>query len=349
MNKPDARFLNPTIQDYLRQQAIRLREQGKRFVDIAAYLGVNRNTVSSWWHEYQELGETALHQKKRGNKLGEGRILSAHQEQSVQTLMQKHFPDELEIDSAAVQALMEQVSGVKLPIRTVGEYLKRWGFTAQKPLKRAYEQDPNAVEAWLNIEYPAIEQRAHQEAAEIAWGDESGLRSDSQVGRGYAPIGNTPEIRLNTQRARLNYIASISHQGMVRFMLYTQKLTAQVFIVFLERLIRRRTRKLMWIVDRHPVHRAQAVKDWFAKHTKDIELFYLPPYSPQLNPAEYLNCDVKQGVHSKPPSRNQKQLKQRALSHLHKLQKLPQRVMKYFDHPFIAYAAHVMPSQLLPG
>ena len=354
MNKPDARLLNPSIQDYLRQQGIRLREKGKRFVDIAAYLGVNRNTVSSWWSQYQALGEAALHQQKRGNKLGEGRILSFDEEQSVQSLMQDHFPDELEIDSAlwtrcAVQALMKQVSGVKLPIRTVGEYLKRWGFTPQKPLKRAYEQNPKAVEDWLNVEYPALEQRAQQEGAEIAWGDESGLRSDSQVGRGYAPMGNTPEIQLNTQRARLNYIASISNQGAMRFMLYTQKLTAQVFIVFLERLIRRRTRKLMWIVDRHPVHRAQAVKDWFAQHAKDIELFYLPPYSPQLNPAEYLNCDVKQGVHSKPPSRNQSQLQQRALSHLRKLQKLPQRIMKYFQHPFIAYADHKMLSQLLPG
>jgi transposase len=364
MNKPDARLLNPTIQNYLRQQGICLREQGKRFVDIAAYLGVNRNTVSSWWSQYQEVGEAALYPQKRGNRLGEGRILIAHEEQTVQVLMQNHFPDELEIDSAlwarsAVQSLIEQVSGIKLPIRTVGEYLKRWGFTPQKPLKHAYEQDPKAVEAWLRVEYPAIEQRAHQEGAEIAWADESGLRSDSQVGRGYAPIGNTPEIQLNTQRARLNTIASISNQGTVRFIrkcaggrfprspsaLYTQKLTAQVFIVFLERLIRRRTRKLMWIVERHPVHRAQAVKDWFAKHTEDIELFYLPPYSPQLNPAEYLNYDVKQGVHSKPPSRSQKQLQQRALSHLRKLQKLPQRIMKYFEHPFIAYAAQKMPAQ----
>jgi transposase len=345
MNKPDARLLNPTIQDYLRQQGIRLREQGKRFVDISTYLGVNRNTVSSWWSQYQERGEAALHQQKRGNKFGEGRVLSPDEEQSIQALLKNNFPDELEIDSAlwtrsAVQALMEQVSGIKMPIRTVGEYLKRWGFTPQKPLKRAYEQNPEAVEEWLNKEYPAIEKRAHQEKAEIAWGDESGLRSDSQVGRGYAPIGNTPEIQLNTQRARLNYIASISNQGQVRFMLYTQKLTAQVFIIFLERLISQRTRKLMWIVDRHPVHRSQVVKEWLAKHTKDIEIFYLPPYSPQLNPAEYLNCDVKQGVHSKSPSRNQKQLWQRALSHLRKLQKLPQRIVKYFEHPFIAYAAH---------
>ncbi len=307
MEKPDARFLNPTTQNYLRQQAIRLREQGKRFVDIAVYLGVHRNTVSDWWKQYQQAGKAALEQHARGNKLGEGRTLRANEEARVQQQMREYFPDELGIDSAlwtrqAVQNLIEQISGVQMPIRTVGEYLKRWGMTPQKPLKRAYEQDPKAVEVWLKCEYPAIEQRAGQKNAEIAWGDESGLRSDAQVGRGYAPVGETPEIQLNTQRARVNYIASISNQGTVRFMLYTQKLTAQVFITFLERLIVKRERKLIWIVDRHPVHRSQAVKQWLAKHYTAIEILYLPPYSPQLNPAEYLNCDVKQGVHSKPPT-----------------------------------------------
>ena len=120
-----------------------------------------------------------------------------------------------------------------MPIRTVGEYLKRWGYTPQKPLKRAYEQNPQRVKAWLDIEYPAIKEQAKQENAEIAWGDESGLRSDAQVGRGYAPIGHTPEIQPNTQGVSVNYLASVSNQGKVRFMLYTQKLTAQVFITFL--------------------------------------------------------------------------------------------------------------------
>ena len=122
-------------------------------------------------------------------------------------------------------------------------------------------------------------------------------------------------------------------------MLYTQKLTAYVFITFLERLIAKRERKLMWIVDRHPVHRADAVKQWLQEHQDKLEMHLLPPYSPQLNPAEYLNCDVKQGVHSKSPTRNLTQLTGRLRSHLFKLQKLPARIVKYFQHPFIAYAA----------
>jgi transposase len=355
MNKPDARLLDPNTQDYLRQQAIRLRQQGKRFVDIASYLGVHRNTVSDWWQQYQEMGEVALSQQQRGRKLGDGRTLTQEQENHVQELMQAHFPDELEIDSAlwtrrAVQALIEQQCGVLMPIRTVGLYLWRWGYSAQKPLKRAYEQDPEAVEEWLEHTYPEIEQRAKHEGAEIAWGDESGLRSDAQSGRGYAPIGETPEIHLSQkQRVRVNFLASLSNQGSVRFMLYTSKLTEAVFLRFLKRLIAKRERKLFWIVDRHPVHRGGQVQQWLAEHNEQIELFLLPSYSPELNPTEYLNGDVKQGVHSKPPSRNLAQLKQRLISHLRKLQKLPARILKYFEHPVIAYASNKMQAQLVPG
>ncbi len=343
MNKPDARYLKLEIQEYLRQQAIRLRQQGKTFISIGEYLGVHRNTVASWWKQYQQRGENALQQYVRGRQVGVGRTLSEHEEIVVQRMLREQFPDQMNIDSAlwtrrAVQELITSECGVKMPIRTVGEYLLRWGYTPQKPLKRAYEQDSLAVKHWLESEYPQIKQRAIQLGAEIQWGDESGLRSDHQSGRGYAPAGETPEIRLSTQRVHVNLIASISNQGKVRFMLYTQKLTAQVFITFLERLIAKRDRKLMWIVDRHPVHRSQAVRQWLDEHHTAIELLYLPSYSPQLNPAEYLNCDVKQGIHSKPPTRSQAQLKQRALSHLRKLQKLPLRVMKYFEHPFIAYA-----------
>lgn len=343
MDKLDGRLLNPTTQNYLRQQAIRLREQGKRSGEIATYLGVHRTTVCGWWSQYQREGKVALKQQPRGAKFGEGRRLSAVEEATVQRLLQEHFPDQLNIDSAlwtrgAVQTLIACECGVEMPIRTVGEYLKRWGYTPQKPLKRAYEQDPQAVKAWLETHYPTLEQHAQQEKAEIAWGDESGLRSDA-LGRGYAPIGQTPEIQLSAQRVSVNYIASISNQGKVRFMLYTQKLTAQVFLTFLERLIAKRERKLLWIVDRHPVHRSIIMQQWLENHRDQIEMYLLPPYSPQLNPVEYLNCDVKQGVHSKSPTRNLSELKTRLRSHLHKLQKLPALIVKYFQHPAITYAA----------
>jgi transposase len=351
----DARSLSIETQEYLRQQAIHLRQQGQSFIDIGGFLGVHRNTVGRWWQEYEVDGDKALQQRVRGRALGEQRRLTPTDEVDIQELILSHFPEELDIDSAlwsrrAVPQLIEHLTAVKLPIRPVGEYLKRWGYTPQKPLKRAYEQDPKAVEAWLEQTYPAIVQRAQQEGAEIAWGDESGLRSDDHTGRGYAPAGDTPAILLSQkQRFWVNFIASMSRQGHIQFMLYTSTVTAQVFLVFLQRLMAKRERKLFWIIDRHPVHQAQRVQPWLAEHSQPIEVFYLPSYSPQLNPVEYLNGDVKQGVHSKSPSRNLNQLKGRVLSHLRKLQKLPQRILSYFKHPLIAYASQQMHSILLPG
>jgi transposase len=345
MDKPDARHLSIETQNYLRQQAIRLRQQGKRVCDISEYLGVHRNTISEWWTDYIHEGEAALFQQERGRSVGDGRTLSPSEEAIIEDAIRRHLPEGYGIDSAlwtrrAVQTLIEQKCDIKMPTRTVGEYLKRWGYSPQKPLERAYEQNPKAVERWIQEEYPEIQQRAQAEEAEIEWGDESGLRSDEYGGRGYSLIGQTPEIHPSKRkRERVNYIASVSNQGTVRFMLYTCTLTGEVFIQFLERLIESHPDKLFWIVDLHPVHREHRVLQWLDEHSQQIELFYLPSYSPQLNPVEYLNADVKQGVHDKPPTRNLSQLKRRVLSQLRKLQKLPARIRSYFKHPSIAYAA----------
>ncbi len=345
MDKPDARHLTIETQNYLRQQAIRLRIRGKRVCDISEYLGVHPNTVCVWWSEYIDEGDAALYQQKRGRELGDGRTLSPSEETKVEGAIRGHFPEDYGIESAlwtrkAVRALIEQLCEVKMPIRTVGEYLKRWGYSPQKPLQRAYEQDPKAVEQWLNETFPAIEQRATEEEAEIQWGDEAGLRSDEYGGRGYSLMGHTPEIRPSQRkRVRVNYIASMSNQGSLRFMLYTGTFNSEVLLQFLKRLVKEHTGKLVWIVDRHPVHREHRVKEWLDEHSAHIEIFELPSYSPELNPVEYLNNSVKQGVHDKPPTRNLNQLKQRVLSQLRKLQKLPTRIKSYFQHPSVTYAA----------
>jgi len=150
--------------------------------------------VFEWWWEYEHDGDAALYQKPRGRQLGDGRTLDPFEEDLIQSAMTGHFPEEYGIDSAlgtrkAVQVLIEQLCGITMPIRTVGEYLKRWQYSSKKPIARAYEQDPQQVEQWLNETYPQIQQRAHQEGAEIGWGDESGVGSAEYGGRGYALIG----------------------------------------------------------------------------------------------------------------------------------------------------------------
>ncbi|MCZ7555768.1 MAG: IS630 family transposase [Bacteroidia bacterium] len=345
MEKQDARTLSPEAQEQLRKQAIRLRKTGMTYTEISQIIDASRNSVSIWCRQYEEHGASAIKSKKRGIKEGMNRTLTQAQEDEVQRCIIDKMPDQLKLSFAlwtrqAVVELIKLRFGITMPIRTVGHYLKRWGFTPQKPTKRSYEQRPEAVRAWIEEEYPAIQERAKAENAEIHWGDETGVRSDSQHGRSYAPKGSTPVVRLSAKYTSVNMISTVTNQGLVRWMIYDGTLNAQVFIKFLKRLIRgAEGRKIFLILDNLKMHHAKIVKEWLIEHSNEIEIFYLPSYSPELNPDEYLNCDLKAGVHSKPPIRDKQKLKDAISSHMQMLNKSPKCVMKYFTHPSIRYAA----------
>jgi len=343
MEKIDGRKLKKEVQEQIRYQAIRLRKAGKKYREIEEVLSVSRTTICTWYKKYEREGKKSIKTQKRGRKIGEFRTLNMDQEKHLKKLIQDKCPDQLKLPFAlwtriAVQQLIRQLWSIEMPIRTVGEYLKRWGFTPQKPLRKAYEQNPKAVKKWLDDQYPIISKRAKKEGAEIQWGDETGLCNDSQHGRSYAPRGITPAVRLPAKRERINLISSITNQGKVRFMIYKSTMNAKTFIKFLKRLIKDANQKIFLIIDNLRVHHAYVVKDWLENHKDEIELFFLPSYSPELNPDEYLNCDLKAGVHSGVPARTKDQLKNKAISHLRMLQKKPKRVKKYFKHPKIAYA-----------
>src|SRR4051812_27970167 len=161
-------------------------------------------------------------------------------------------------------------------------------------MRRAYEQSDEAVRRWLEVEYPALEKRARRERAEILWADESGLRSDHTAGRTWAPVGKTPVTKGTGKRFKTNMIAAISNTGTLRFRVFDERFSGPLFLDFLKRLIKdNRGRKVRLILDGHPAHRARIVRDWVAAHPELIELHFLPGYSPELNPAECLNQDVK--------------------------------------------------------
>ena len=200
----------------------------------------------------------------------------------------------------AIQTFIKEQNKIKLPIRSVGNYLERWGFTPQKPLKRAYEQSPKLVPSWVDHEYPAIERRAKAEKAEIQWSDETGICNESNYGRSFSPKGVTPVIRRTASRFSTSMVSSISNQGKVRFMCYEGAMNSQTFISFLKRLIKDSPKKIFLIVDNLKVHHSVPVIKWLKKHVDEIELFYLPAYAPERNPDEYLNRDLKQQVSNKP-------------------------------------------------
>lgn len=344
MDKTDTRTLPLSVVNERRRRAVKLRERGLTLREVAAQCELSVPTVMAAHRAYKAGGWAAVNVKPRGRKSGEGRYLTAHQEAEIRRLICDKTPDQFKLGFAlwnrqAVKQLIEDRLGIKLAIRSVGQYLKRWGFTPQKPMKKAYEQRPAEVKRWLDETYPDIAARAKAENAEIHWGDETGLRSDDVRGRGYAPKGQTPVLRVNHRREGLSIISTVTNQGKVRWKIFDGAMNADILIEFFKRLIKDAGRKVFLILDNLRVHHARKVKAWLSEHEEQIEVFYLPSYSPELNPDECLNADLKDGVTRRAPARSKAQLKGAAISHLRKLQKSPHRVRRYFLHKPVQYAA----------
>ena len=344
MEKMDSRRLPEAALNERRRRAVKLRLAGVAIRETASQCELSTNTVMRSHRAYEEGGWAAVKVKRGHRPTGSGRLLSAEEEQAVQWLIQDRTPDQLKMNYAlwtrqAVSELIEVRTGVRMQVRTVGKYLKRWGYTPQKPLKKAYEQSPAAVDQWHKVTYPAIAKRAKTEGAEINWGDETGLRSDDVRGRGYAPKGQTPVLRINSRREGLSVISTVTNKGEMRWKVFSGALNAKILIGFLTRLIRQRDHKIFLILDNLRVHHSKLVKRWLADNAEKIEVFYLPSYSPELNPDELLNADLKHRFTTAAPARTAKALTRTAVGSLRSIQKQPARIQSYLQHKDVNYAA----------
>ena len=341
---PDARELSDEVLEALRLRALHGCELGFTEAEVADLLGVSRETVSRWWAAYAHGGLDALPHERTGRPLGSGRLLTEEQAAHIQQLLRTHCPEELGIPAPlwnrhAVRDLIRQRCDVVLAVRTVGLYLRRWGFTAKRPGRRSRDQDPEEVRQWLEETYPAIEARAAREGAEIHWCDEVGVAADQHPARGYAPRGEPATREVPDRHIRANQISTITNRGQVRFMTYRGTMTAALYLVFLGRLLRSTTGKVFLIVDRLRAHKTPEVVEWLARHRDRIEVFYLPRYAPELNADEYLNNDLKGEVNAAGLPHNKQEVRSRIQRFMRKLLHLPERVMSYFQHPSVQYAA----------
>ena len=344
MLKTDARKRSTEVQQHNREQAIRLYLEGMSRAEIAKIVGVHYGTIAGWIRRYTQGGTDALQIGQRGRRQGEGRKLTAAQERKLKDIVVGQSPEQLELpfalwSSTAIRLLIRDQRQIDLPQRTISAYMKRWGYTPQKGAKQAYERSDKATKEWLDQTYPKIKKRAALCGGEIFWGDETGISNQCQHERGYAPRGQTPIIKTQAKRFRTNLISAVNNQGKLRFMIYQETMTAKVLIRFMKRLIKDAKRKVFLILDNLRVHHANAVKEWLEDNKSLIEVYYLPAYTPEMNPDEYLNCDLKQGIRASSPARTQAQLQKKVLGHMRKLQALPSRVKRYFLHPNIRYAA----------
>jgi transposase len=345
MKNRDARRLSSEAQENQRLSAVRAILAGTKQVKVARIFHVTVQSVCLWFKKYKDGGLRALRGKQRGRPK-EGSALLPWQAAVIVRILRSKDPDQLCLPfylwtREAVRDLIKNKYGVRLSRWTVGRYLKRWGFTPQKPLRRAYEQDPKAVRRWLEIDYPAICKRAKFEKALIFWGDETGLRSDHTVGRSYGLRGQGSIIPGTGKRFGCNMISAITNQGQLYFMIIHERFNSLVFIKFMNRLIKQSPKKIFLIVDGHPSHKSQVTRAWLDRpeNKKHIKVFLLPGYSPELNPDELVNQDVKSNALGQRRPRTREEMVDGIRSYLHKRQRQPHVVRNYFLEQHVRYAA----------
>jgi transposase len=345
MEKIDTRKLKTDALHERRKQVIRLYKLGHNRNQIRKMCDLSHTVTTKIIKLYEQGGTAALKLGQRGRRSGEDRKLTAEQELCIQSLICEKRPEQLKMDfalwsRAAVGELIEQQYQIRLPVRTVGLYLSRWGFTPQKPIKRAYEQSPAAVQTWLKESYPDIAKRAKAEGGEINWVDETAVVNTDVRGRSFAPKGKTPvTMAVGGTRQKLSLIASVTNQGKARWMIIDGAFNHERLIEFFELLIKDAGRKVFLILDNLSVHHCKPVKAWVAERQAQIELFYLPSYSPELNPEERLNADLKQVIRRKVPVRSKDKLRTATEEHMNDIASKPERVKTYFQDPFVKYAA----------
>ncbi len=331
-------------QEELRRRAVAMVGEGRSQTEVAGLLDISRQSVSEWVRAHRLGGDEALAAGRRGRRPGEKTALEPWQQAQIAKAIRDKNPDQLRLPGflwtrALVCELIDRRFGVRVAEKTAGRYLRAWGFSPQKPARRALEQNPELIARWLEERYPEIEQRARRERARILWADEMGLRSDHNAGRSWSPVGQTPIVEGTGQRFGANVISAISNKGHLQFRVFKQRFTTPVFIDFLGRLVRHADgQKVILILDGHPVHRAKKVRRWVETHADEIELQFLPGYSPELNPTELLNQDVKTNALGRRRPHSQDELIGDTRSYLRSTQRRPHLVARYFEGEHVTYA-----------
>jgi transposase len=315
-----------------------MADTGMRAEDIAAALECGRSTVFGWLAAYRNGGKESLKVKVAS---GRPTKLSPQQEATLYALLKKS-PQQLEFDFGLwtrkmVAELVLRRFDVELSPVSVGRLLRRMGMSPQRPIVRAYEQDPEAVRRWKTEEYPAIRAEAAAQGASVFFADEAGIRSDYHSGTTWAPVGETPVVYGTGNRVSVNMASAVSARGALHFMLFEGSLNAMTFIEFLEKLLHDIEGKIFLIVDGLPVHKAKAVTEFVKSTEGRLRLIFLPPYSPELNPDEWVWKNVKHDNVGKSVVKGKADLMEAATRALERLKMAPQKVLAFFRDPHLSY------------
>jgi transposase len=336
----DGRKLDHHTLQVMRQQAVKAAREGATVASIATAFGVSTRTVFSWLAQFAEGGQNALLAKPIP---GRPPKISADEMRWIAQAVRDNSPQQFKFEFglwtlSLISELIKRQFGKSLALASVSRVMKLLGFSAQKPLYQAWQQDTRLVHEWETKTYPAIKAQARAQGATIYFADEAGIRSDYHTGTTWAPVGQTPVVEVTGRRFSFNMISAVSPRGEFRFMIHEGSVTATTFKEFLTRLMVGASKPIFLIVDGHPIHKSKLVKDYVASLNGQLTLFYLPPYAPQLNPDEQVWAHVKRQV-SRQLVQSLDDMKSLALGALRRIQKLPDLVKSFFRQPECQYAS----------
>ncbi len=338
MRENDARKLGRDVQEQMRIRAVKAIRRGESPEKVAEVLGVNRVTVYGWLSRFAAGGWNGLKKRKAP---GRASTLDAHQMRTLYYVLVDSTPEQMKFPfalwtSRLVSEFIRRRFGVKLSRVTVNRILARLGFSFQKPIERAAEQDASLVKKWQKEEYPRIVALAKREGAEIYFGDEAGVRSDAPMGKTWGRVGKTPIVRKTGKRFGLNLISAISPRGELRFMVTKGNFGGKEFVEFLRRLVAGTKRRVIFITDGHPAHKSKVVSEYLETVKDRLRMFFLPPYSPELNPDE-LVWNVMKGELGRVAHFDKEELTSHAVGVLRRFQKRPEAVRKLFHEKHVRY------------
>ena len=339
MKRVDGRTLSHEISEHIRLMAVRRVHAGERPSAVMRSYGLCRTTIYKWLRAAKRGGEEALQARRHP---GRKPFLSPRQKLRVRQWINGKDPRQYGFDFGLwtrriVATLIEEKLGVRLGVTAVGRLLAELDITTQKPLRRAYERDPVAIERWKREEFPRLRARAKRVGAKIFFLDEAGVRSDQVLGRTWGLRGHTPEVPTSGRRQSVSAISTVNARGEFWYEIYTERLNAIRFIERLASFMRGRKSRVFLVLDRHPAHIAKAVAHYVQRLRGRLELHFLPGYAPELNPDEFVwNHLKRQGV-SKKPLRRDESLRSRVAADLAAIRSRPALVRSFFRAPSVAY------------
>jgi transposase len=341
VRKLDGRKLDHKTLEQMRIRGVQAVQEGAHPEDVVRALGLGKRCIYNWLAAFRAGGFAQLKAKRllgRPMKLNGDQVAWLYRTVAGTTPLQHRFEFAL-WTIKLVQWLIYDEWKIKFSRSSIHRLMRQLGLSCQRPLERAYEQDPARVQRWKREEFPAIRRLAKEAGAEIWFGDESGVRSDYHAGTTWGVKGTTPVVHKTGQRFKFNLLSVINNLGEMRFMLTEQRVNNGLYLEFLQRLLKGTDKPMFLILDGHPVHRSKAVKAFAASTEGRLRLFYLPGYSPELNPDEQVWNEVKYRRVGRKSPRTKNDLRLLLLSSLHALQRLPKQIQSFFQLPDTRYAA----------